>query len=142
MQELNAKYTLWQLIRRLVQVSNETSNLFANDNCNVLLIRGVDPNRVIYEDFDFNGEFSGQSPYQNLTQGEIEDIDLETIDFTKENIKIVFSKDVITNDFPGLFNTNLIYRIQGMVDGVIETRTTRSRYGESVTHHLVDLNEQ
>lgn len=142
MQALNAKYTLWQLIQRLIKTTEKVNAASSSENTNVLVVRNVNPDLHIMEDFDFNGDFYGQAPTNGLTQGSIEDFDLETIDFTKENIKVIFAGEVLAHDIQSLFKTNIVYRIQGMEDGVIETRTTRSKYGESVTHYLIDLNEQ
>ena len=136
-----AEFSVFDIVRQVPKALFENMTQFRKEIKYVAVIRGVNPAVHPINDFHFNGTLESSGTYTNMVSGGLKDVDLSKIDFTRENIKVIFSKEKITDTgIISLFKAQLTIRVQGLQDGVLEYITLRNAYGGSQQHHYLDIN--
>lgn len=133
---------LYKAIDSIVKFMNQQETVkgtFLTKNPWVGVVTGVNASLNPYADFNYNGEFAGQSKIVNMQ--ELTNIDLSTHDFDKTHLKLYFlpgEGDFTTN--AALFSSNMVVRITNVVDSSISFTPLRNKYGSSLTNLTIDIN--
>ena len=124
------KISLFNVARRVLKelLKSDQKNYQKLMQGEVVFIRGVSPTIAVSADFAVNGEIVGRAAYAQLSTATFSDIDLSTIDFGKELVKIVYlpakQDTALAADQQIIFGSDLTVRIDNInpdltVSGVV-----------------------
>lgn len=141
MSQQEAEFSIFDIIRKVPKDMFASLTQFRKQINYVAVIRGVNPSVHPINDFHFNGTLESSGTYVNMVSGGLKDVDLSKINWKTENIKVIFSREKITDtSLISLFKADLTLRIQGLNDGVLEYTTLRNAFGSSLEHRYTDIN--
>lgn len=131
-------FTIRDAIKILAPNAANGSPLFLQ-NTHVTIITGVSKALLPHVDFNLNGDIVISDKIENVLKTLGQKKLGEVNDFTKTDLKIVWSTKELTGDEKEIFDCNLVLRISDCGETGINYQALRNRYGSSLvllTHLL------